>query len=303
MPKSRNSPTVSIIIPTWNRADHIARSIGSVLCQSFSEWEIVVVDDGSSDGTRDIVRQLSSVEIRIRLLEHTAQQGAQAARNTGIRNSRGAWIAFLDSDDCWLPDSLERRLEVARRHKVGVVYSDCLLDLGVNTRLRPMGISLYSGMIYDRLLIEPGPMYQSLLVERRFLEKIGCLDESIVSHQEWDTSIRLARFFRFAFVQTPTFIYECHRNHTISKDRRLTASGFRQVLYKHEHQIYTRLGARTLARQLLRAADLCITAHDKRMALHLIARAIAVWPLASVEAYRRLIRCLSTPISGFHSLQ
>src|SRR5262249_18357502 len=158
----------------------------SVQGQSRPDWEAIVVDDGSSDGTADVVARLAQEDDRLVLHRHERNRGAQAARNTGVRHARGSWIAFLDSDDQWLPDSLRLRLEAAAHAGVEVVHS-----AGYRTRedgtTVPHKVPPLEGWIYRALLCAPGPMFQGLLVTRQALARIGGLDERIVALQEWDT--------------------------------------------------------------------------------------------------------------------
>ena len=109
------SAQVSVVIPAYNRAGQVGRALESVSRQTYPHWEIVVVDDASTDGTAQAVEARAADIGHLRLARHACNLGAQAARNTGIRASRGPWIAFLDSDDWWEPDSLELRLAEARR--------------------------------------------------------------------------------------------------------------------------------------------------------------------------------------------
>ena len=109
---------VSVIIPAHNREAYLPTAIDSVLAQTFSDWELLVVDDGSEDSTPKIAQEYARQDSRIHYLRHSPRRGAQAARNAGIRASGGRWIAFLDSDDQWLPDSLEVRLQLAATAKV-----------------------------------------------------------------------------------------------------------------------------------------------------------------------------------------
>src|SRR5438132_12765470 len=109
---TKTAPTVSVIIATHNRARLLRRAIHSVLAQTFEDWELLVVDDGSTDNTETIAVSLQ--DLRICYLRHEVNRGLSAARNTGIRISRGEYVAFLDDDDEWLPKKLERELEVFR---------------------------------------------------------------------------------------------------------------------------------------------------------------------------------------------
>jgi len=101
-------PTVSVVIPVYSRAGTIMRALRSVMCQSFNNLEIVVVDDGSTDETVAIVEAAHISNLT--LIRHSWNQGAAAARNTGIRAARGRYVAFLDSDDVWAPEKLSRQL-------------------------------------------------------------------------------------------------------------------------------------------------------------------------------------------------
>ena len=100
------APLVSVIIPTYNRAALVAEALASVKAQTFRDFEIVVVDDGGTDGTWEAL----SAGQEIRVLRHPRRRGVSAARNTGINAARGQWLAFLDSDDLWLPDKLARQM-------------------------------------------------------------------------------------------------------------------------------------------------------------------------------------------------
>ena len=99
-------PLVSVIIPTYNRADLVQEALASVKAQTFRDFEIVVVDDGGTDGTCEVL----SAWRETRVLRHPGRRGVSAARNTGITAARGQWLAFLDSDDLWLPDKLARQI-------------------------------------------------------------------------------------------------------------------------------------------------------------------------------------------------
>ena len=100
------APLVSVIIPTYNRADLVRQAVASVKAQTFRDFEIVVVDDGGTDGTCEVL----SAGRELRVLRHPDRRGVAAARNTGVAAARGEWLAFLDSDDLWLPDKLARQI-------------------------------------------------------------------------------------------------------------------------------------------------------------------------------------------------
>lgn len=247
-------PLVSVIVPAYNQGAYIARAIKSIQNQSFSNVEILVVDDASRDDTREIIAELRSADSRISLIWHPINRGAQAARNTGIESARGEWIAFLDADDEWLTSGLELRLVEAENRNVKVVHSDCYIKYMANQKQVLFGIKSLSGMVYKEILREPGPVFQSLLLHTSALKEIGNLDESIVSYQEWDTYIRLAKTYEFGFVEEPTFIYHRHADETISTNPLRVARGYEQVVQKHIVDIYKQLGSRGLARHCTKIA-------------------------------------------------
>lgn len=246
-------PLISVVIPAYNRSATIIDCLRSVERQTYQRWEAIAVDDGSTDGTADLIAGLAGRDNRFRLVRQNRNRGAQAARNVGIRAARGEWIAFLDSDDQFFPYSLEARLEVAIREGVSVVHSECnVLQADGTQKLH--GVPALRGRVYCRLLEAEGPVFPALLVSKKALERIGYLDERIVAFQEWDTVIRLAKHFPFGFESRPTFTYDCRRPDTISKEMRRGGIGYEQVFQKHFLGILRFVGPRALARHYRLAA-------------------------------------------------
>ena len=237
---------VTVVVPAYNRAATIERCIASVRAQTYPHWEIVVVDDGSTDATREVTRAVAGEDPRIRLVEHRERRGAQAARNTGIREGRGEWIAFLDSDDEFLPHSLESRLHRAIEEGREVVHSACRVRKSDGS-LHAYRVPRLSGRVYGQLLRHEGPVFPGLLVKRTALERIGLLDEQITAFQEWDTSIRLASAFEFSFEPRPTFIYDCTGADAMSKDFIRNGRAYEQVVGKHFLEILRHAGPTAVA--------------------------------------------------------
>jgi len=248
-----NTPEISIVVPAFNRSATLARCLASIERQSFAEWEAILVDDGSTDATADIAAAFAARDRRFRLVRHERRRGAQAARNTGIRAGLAPWIAFLDSDDVYLPESLELRLKRSQRDSAPVVHSECLV-LRAGGEINRYRVPPFAGSVFRDLLIREGPMFQALLVRRSSLQQIGPLDEGLVSHQEWDTMIRLARRHRFAFEPEPTFIYDCRHSDSISKNHLAGGRGYEAVIRKHRFAILRSAGGRALARHYQVAA-------------------------------------------------
>jgi colanic acid/amylovoran biosynthesis glycosyltransferase len=239
-------PLITVVVPAYNRASTLERCLASVRAQTYPHWEVVVVDDGSADTTRDVVEGLAANERRIRLAVHRERQGAQAARNTGIRAARGEWIAFLDSDDEFLPHSLESRLQRAIEERTDVVHSACRVRQPDGT-VEAYHVPRLSGRIYHELLRHEGPVFPALLVSRAALDAIGLLDEQILAFQEWDTCIRLARRYEFSFEPRPTFVYDCRGDDAMSKDFLRNGRAYEQVLKKHFASILRHGGPAALA--------------------------------------------------------
>jgi len=249
---------VTVVIPAFNRARTIEAALRSVQAQTFRDWQAIVVDDGSSDGTSDRVIELAKQDSRIQLRRHARNRGAQAARNTGIAAANTKWLAFLDSDDRWLPNSLELRLDAAQKYNAEVVHSDGYMidDQG---RQSLYGVAAVHGWIYRDVLNQRGPMFQGLLVSKNALEKINGLDERIVAMQEWDTAIRLAKNFEFAFVPVPTFVWDCRGEDRITRDRLRDIRGYEQVVRKNVLSMLKCSGPATVCRHYRNLANRYIT--------------------------------------------
>ena len=113
---------VSIIMPSWNTGKYIAESIQSVLAQTYTNWELIIVDDCSTDNTDEVIANFC--DKRIRYLKNTQNSGAALTRNRALREANGEWIAFLDSDDIWLPEKLEKQIEFMKRNNYVFSYHD-----------------------------------------------------------------------------------------------------------------------------------------------------------------------------------
>lgn len=272
---TRIGAQVSVVIPAYNRARTVARAIESVMAQTVGDLEIIVVDDGSKDSTSQVVAGLLALTPKLTLLRHETNKGAQAARNTGAQVARGEWLCFLDSDDQFLPNSIEVRLREAERGGFPVIHSSgWKIEAGEK---RQYGLTPMIGNVYADLLRRPGPMYQSLLIRADAFRAIGGLDPAIVAFQEWDTSIRLAKDYRFGYVREPTFVYDCTGTDTISKNLTRAARGYDQVVQKHFSEI-KRLGRRVVSYHYRQAAAEYRAAGDFATARKRLGQSLLWWP-------------------------
>jgi O-antigen biosynthesis protein len=202
----RTGPLVSVVVPTYNRATLVCRAVRSVLAQTFPDYEVLVVDDGSTDETEEAVRSIP--DPRVHYLRQSRNRGVSAARNRGIRAARGEFIAFLDSDDEWLPEKLERQVRVLQEapEEVGLVYSGVrsVDGSGSGWTFRPR----HRGDVYGEIL-EANPIHSgsSVMVRRNVVRTAGFFDEGIPAIEDFDYWIRIARFYRFEAVDEPLVRY------------------------------------------------------------------------------------------------
>jgi glycosyltransferase involved in cell wall biosynthesis len=223
---NEKNPTVSVIIPTYNRAHLLGRSLRSVLNQTYQDFEIIVVDDASTDDSETVILSLDNEKIRY--LRHEKNKGATAARNTGIKAAKGSYIAFQDSDDEWLPEKLEKQMKVfeSAPPEVGVVYTGYYKISGNNITYAPSSyFTKKEGNLYQQLLKVNHLSTQCILVYKHCLEKVGSFDENLPRHQDWELAIRLAKHFEFKFIDEPlAIVYRDHASISTNQDALVKAS-------------------------------------------------------------------------------
>ena len=181
---------VAVVIPTYQRAQSVGRAIESVINQSWAPAEIIVVDDCSSDATEEVCAGFGD---RIRYLRHSENRGAAAARNTGIRAATSEWIAFLDADDHWLADKLERQMGFMTGQSLLVSCTDFTL---VHRNGAERGHSLVTDGILDLrhflwgCFVCPG---STMVVRKSIFDQYGYFDETLRRLEDWDWFLRIAR--------------------------------------------------------------------------------------------------------------
>lgn len=234
------NPTVSVIIPTYNRAHLLGRAIRSVLAQTYQDFELIVVDDGSSDNTGEVVATF--VDPRIHYLRHEENRGAAAARNTGIKASRGEYVAFLDSDCEWLPEKLEKQMEVFGKvsSRVGVVYTDLwsVNQDGHRKYWHSSRVMPEDGIIYDHLIGSQlaSISMPSVVIKRECLAKVGLFDETFPRLIDRDLYIQLSKHFYFYHIAEP-LLNHYGRGEGISSDDRSLVKAEKLILEKYYDDI------------------------------------------------------------------
>jgi glycosyltransferase involved in cell wall biosynthesis len=188
----------SVVIPTHNREATITRALSSVLQQSTTRLEVLVVDDASNDATVEKIEAIADPRVKIISLPH--RSGANAARNQGVRSSTAEWIAFQDSDDEWLPFKLKAHLERADESGADIIWSPVLTG---DNDPRTVPYPNDSGPILSALCNDNFISLQATLISRRAFEAVGGLDETLPRYQDWDLWLKLAEA-GFSFVEHPT---------------------------------------------------------------------------------------------------
>jgi glycosyltransferase involved in cell wall biosynthesis len=193
-------PGVSVIMPTCNRAALVTRAIRSVLSQSFEDLELIIVDDGSTDNTGSVVGQID--DPRIRYFRHSERQGGSQARNTGIMNSAGGYVAFIDDDDAWHPKKLALQVDAIRETGADLIYTGCnYVDASTGNIIKKR-IPTDKGDLHAKLLMANcvGPTSTTIMT-REILDKIGLFDPSLPSCQDWDLWIRISRAGQIHYIR------------------------------------------------------------------------------------------------------
>ncbi|GBE39173.1 MAG TPA: glycosyltransferase [Nitrospirae bacterium] len=220
-------PKVSVIIPTYNRAVQAAKAIRSVLDQTYRDLEVIVVDDCSSDDTEEAVKRLN--DNRIVYIRHDINKGGAAARNTGIRLAKGEFIAFQDSDDEWMPEKLEKQMQVFENSPpdTGVVYTGFWrVENSKRTYIPYPWVTRKEGAIHEELLKGNFITTQAALVKKECFDKAGMFDDSLPRLQDWELWLRISKYYGFKCVDEPLLVvYYSGGSITSDKQALIKAAG------------------------------------------------------------------------------
>jgi glycosyltransferase involved in cell wall biosynthesis len=198
---------ISVIIPTYNRAGFLRTAIISVLNQTFQDFEIIVVDDASTDNTPEVVTHFG--DERIKYMRNNTSKGAAGSRNVAIMSSTCTYIAFLDDDDEWLPKKLQMQTSILEKSPMDIA--------GVHTRI--IQIEKVSGKIFSQEIFKKNSedIFQgnyittsSVLLRRSCFERVGLFDENMPTSNDYDMWIRISKKFRFEYIDEPLVKYYIH---------------------------------------------------------------------------------------------
>lgn len=226
---------VSVIIPVYNRENTIKRAIDSILCQTYSNLELIIVDDGSTDDTVSIINGYN--DDRIRLICHKNCGGANKARNTGIANAKGEYIAFQDSDDEWLPDKLSLQIDAMESQKFLACYCPYYLYEGEVVFPVPYDYTdcgKYQNRLQEILKVHNVISTQTLMIKREVLELMNneWFDELMPRLQDYELAIRLVQKVKIGYINVPlvnVYRLEC----CITRDTEALYEAVYRLISKH----------------------------------------------------------------------
>ncbi len=216
---------VSVIIPVYNGEACVAQAIESVRAQSYDQWEMILVDDGSRDGSADICQNYAQDDGRIKYL-HQENRGVAGARNRGIANTSGPLVAFLDCDDAWLPDKLAKQVPLLADEAVGLVYTSLYLKTG-DELADPTGKkSFCQGDCFFEILKYNFIPNSTVLTRRSLLEQAGPFDErrELIGVEDKLMWLKIARQARVAAVPKPLMIYN-YQGERVSTNQQAMLTG------------------------------------------------------------------------------
>ena len=271
-------PKVSVIIPAYNAMNYLSETLDSVLKQTFADFEVLIINDGSSDG---IVQWFSGLgEKRVQLISQENQRIA-AARNTGISHAKGEYIAFLDADDLWEPTKLEKQVRFLENHpSVGIVHTWTRL---IDPKSQPTGRILTSpaeGNPWLHLIQKNTIMTSSVMLRSVCLQTVGGFSQDLHYCEDTDLWIRLAASYTFGIVKEPLTSYRLHPG-TLSTNCPEVLQSFRILIERAFESVPTELlylRNRAYGHQIIYLAWRSLNNRDYKQAIHYRDLALAYYP-------------------------
>jgi glycosyltransferase involved in cell wall biosynthesis len=222
---------VSVVIPVYNAEAYLEQTLESVFAQTYPNIEIVIVDDGSKDGSIALLEKYAD---RVRLVRQ-ANSGAAAARNHGVQEASGVWIAFLDADDIWAPDKIEHQLRVCGNYAWS--HTDSIFLGGVNDGRKDSGFTKkHQGQVLREVMCENFIGTSTLMIRREIFLNSGGFDESFRSIHDWELWTRLASKHALGYVDAPLLTYRVH-SVSVSRNTRKTLPNHIRVIEKAFSQV------------------------------------------------------------------
>lgn len=292
-------PEISVVLPAYNRADSIAMAAQSVLRQTRKDFELLIVDDCSTDATAEVIHGIR--DPRVQYLKTPHNMGPSGARNVGIEAAQGEWVAFQDSDDEWMPEKLDQqmaRLAARGMRDVGVYCGMIIVgspegdDARTTARYHPdPGIASVEGDIARTLLRHSLISTQTLMARRGALRAIDGFDVNLPALVDWECALRLSRKGSFAFVDSP-LVHQNFSPNSVTKDRWRRAEARRAIVEKHitelsQHPEILARHWRSIAGDERRLGHAAQARQALARARALRPRDPALWALSAMMAFRK----------------
>jgi len=286
-------PIVSIVTPTYNRAGFIGDAVRSVLCQSMPDWELLIVDDGSEDNTREVLAEYET-DPRIHYF-YQPNQGQSIARNNALEKVRGDFVGFLDSDDLWCADKLERQLALFESHpEVHIVHGDESIINEEGRETSRENMRRYSGRITPQLLADNSVSITTALVRRQCFDEMGGFKASNGVADDYDLWLRFSARYLFHYEPGIVASYRVMDDQISSDKRRRLAANemiIMNFLKQYGDTITLQERCRGLARFYCRSARYFASIGERKKAARDIVLAFRNSPMDSL-VWRALFRVL-----------
>ncbi len=292
-------PKISVIISTYNRADLLSRAIGSVLNQTFRDFELIVVDDGSTDNTGKVVNEFQTKYKNIQYIRREHSGGAAKPKNTGIKNAKGKYIAILDSDDEWLPEKLERQVnlsESSKKPNLEFIGCNSIIVEENGETLDIHRIPFYKDHFRNILISDYMGSGSGMMYKRSVFDKIGLFDENLKSGQDWEMRIRILQIYNFDFVDESLFKFYIHRKsitQTIDYMSKIHDLGY--VVEKH--QSYYNKFSKIYSEQLRVIGTYYVLDRNIKRARKFFIKAITAYPYYAKSYINLLVSFLGVNFS------
>lgn len=250
-----NKPTYSIIVPTYNRENLLKRAIDSILSQTFRDFELIIIDDGSTDNTKEVVETYKDDRI---IYIYKENGGINSARNRGLKVARGEYIAFCDSDDDWLPEKLEKHMKKYQEDsEIKVVYelTGIVEKENGEEKIILARSDVCEGWCYKEVLEQgflTSPTFLSC--KKECFDKIGMLPMDLSNCEDDEFCFQLCKYFKVGLVKEILGIYREDANNRISSDRKLCADDFFKFQEKWSEEVRRICGNKVLSRRYFQAS-------------------------------------------------
>ncbi len=278
MIETENKPAVSIIIPTYNRSQLIARAVKSVLNQTFQNFELIIVNDASTDNTEEIINSFN--DKRIKYVRHEKNKGEAAARNTGIKTAVSEYIAYQDSDDEWLPGKLAKQMELLDKAppQVGVIYTGFWKTWKNNRTYIPFSwVRKKDGDIHKELLKGNFIGSPVVIVKKECFDEMGLFDERLRNLVDWEMWLRISKRYHFRCVDEPLVIAHYDSDNVSDRPGSLIEA-MELVLEKNRDEFKT--DKRLLARYRIKIGSLLVADGKIRRGHRYIISALRLYPFS-----------------------